>query len=161
MKIKYNFERDDKTGRLTIKEYGELDKDLMSLLCEETFDHEVIAEAIKGGVVSMISALRSNNIYPPASHVEKIAESAIAMYTPDGPQTVNVVFDDKAMMIKEREKAEQIAALKEEVDLDLEDEPDEPDELDELLANDDIKIKNTKTSLKVADEESVDIDDKA
>ena len=158
MKIKYILERDDETGQLTIKEYGELDKDLMSLLCAETFGRDVIDAAIQEGLSPLISALRSDNLYPPGSHVKKIAESVMSMYAPEGQETVNIVFDDKDIMLKERKKAEQLEALKEDVDLDLE---DEADGLDELLDNGDIKIKNTTTSFKIADEESVDIDEES
>ncbi|MCK7503842.1 MAG: hypothetical protein MZV70_06840 [Desulfobacterales bacterium] len=45
MKQKYEILRDEDSKRLIIREYAELDKDVMSLLCEESYDRK----AVKGG----------------------------------------------------------------------------------------------------------------
>ena len=47
MKQKYVILRSENNTELTIKEYAELDKDVMSLLCEETYDNNRIEAAMK------------------------------------------------------------------------------------------------------------------
>ena len=156
MKLKYTLVRDDESKKLIIKEFGEMDKDLMTLLCEETVDEAVITQAIKEGQSALIFALRSDNLYPPASHVEKIAESVMALFGPEGKPSVDVFFDDNDRLAKAQEN-EPFEDIKEVVDLDAD---DEADELDNLLADDDIKIKPA-SAIKIADDDSVDIDEES
>ncbi|MCK7511232.1 MAG: hypothetical protein MZV70_49000 [Desulfobacterales bacterium] len=49
MKQKYEILRDDDNKRLIIREFAELDKDTMSLLCEESYDKKAIKSAIGHG----------------------------------------------------------------------------------------------------------------
>ena len=49
MRQKYEIVRDDDNKRLIIREFAELDKDVMSLLCEETYDKKSIKSAMTLG----------------------------------------------------------------------------------------------------------------
>ena len=49
MKQKYTIMISDDNSKLVIHEFAELDKDVMSLLCEESYDFKTIKSAIKNG----------------------------------------------------------------------------------------------------------------
>ncbi len=156
MKIKYMLERVAETEKLKIREFGELDKDIMAVLCEVSYDDADIIDAIDDGMAYLISEIRSDSLYPPVSHIGKIAEQIIAMYGPDGKQSVDLLFDDKELLMQEQADEDELADLKEDVDIA---EPDEPDELDELLNDDVIDIQSKATKIKIADDDSVDVDE--
>jgi hypothetical protein len=75
MKQKYTIIKDDKNKQLIIREFAELDKEILSLLCEETYDQKLIRSAIKSGKEDLIAALRTNNLYPPGIYADKIANA--------------------------------------------------------------------------------------
>ena len=56
MRQKYEIVRDDDNKRLIIREFAELDKDVMSPLCEETYDRKSIKSAITLGRDALIAA---------------------------------------------------------------------------------------------------------
>ena len=158
MKQKYTLLRNNDTKQLLIKEFGELDKDIMSLLCEETFDEDVITAAIEKDESALIAALRSDNLYPPETHAKKIAESVVALYASEEEQTVDILLDDKELLSKEQEDAEPLEDLKEDVDPDT---VDETDELDNLLEDNDIKTKAATSTIKIADDDLGDAEDES
>jgi hypothetical protein len=80
MKQKYTIVRDDKNNQLIIREFAELDKEILSLLCEETYDQKLIRAAIKSGKEELIAALRTNNLYPPGIYADKIANAVKELY---------------------------------------------------------------------------------
>jgi hypothetical protein len=47
MKQKYVVLLDNETEKLAIQEYAELDKEMLSLLCEESYDAEMIKTAME------------------------------------------------------------------------------------------------------------------
>lgn len=155
MKQKYSILKDHHNRRLVIREYAELDKKIMSLLCEETYENKAIRPAIKSGKESLISILRTKNLYPPNSYTEKIADAVIDLYGSKGKESVDLFFDDIELLTKEREVLEIAEGLE-----------DESCDMDELL-EDDFEdtyedkggIKKIDSSLKIADDDYVDIDD--
>jgi hypothetical protein len=155
MKQKYTILKDRDNQQLVIKEFAELDKEVMSFLCEETYEAKVIRSAIKSGKDSLISTLRTNNLYPPNMYVEKIADAVIALYGSKGKDSVDLFFDDVELLTLERES--------EETDKELE----EPSgDLDELLEDnyeqdfeDKTDINKIDSSLKIADDDLVNGDD--
>ena len=64
MKQKYLIMKNDEKDKLIIRELGELDKDMYSLLCEEIYDSENIKSAVAKGKTTLISALRTENLFP-------------------------------------------------------------------------------------------------
>ncbi|WP_028325371.1 hypothetical protein [Desulfatirhabdium butyrativorans] len=141
-------------GRLAIRELAELDKNSMSLLCEETYDLKSVQEAAALGRDFLIHALRTRNLYPPRSYMEKIADAVMPFLAAPSSEPIEVLFDDSTSLSKEILVDELLDLETEEVEViddlledDYEDASDEGDE---------IKID---TSIKIADEDVVDGED--
>ncbi len=156
MKQKYAIIRDDDQLKLIVREYAELDKEMMSLLCEETYDQDAIVTALKNGRQAVIDAIQTNNMYPPTIFAEPIAKAIEGLFEEGGNSSAELFFDDKEFFIKETEV---VAAEPEE---DVEDEV----AVDELLADDidddfgdDEALTDLKSSLQVADDDASDVED--
>ncbi len=155
MKQQYTIHKDTDNQRLIIKEYAELDKEILSLLCEESYDDAWVVSAIQNGSAALIRALRTRNMYPPSAIVSKIASAVVSLYDSGDEQSIEIMFDDKELFEKEaitEEPEEDIEAEEEGLDDILDDEIDDDYEDKQL-------IKNLKSSLKVADDESVDTEE--
>ena len=156
MKQKFSILKDDKKNKLIIREYAELDKEILSLLCEEIYDNESIETAIAKGKETLISTLRTKALFPINIYAEKIAEAVINMYEQDNDQSVELFFNDLDILAKER-RAPVVEVVVE----------SDPVEIDELLVgdisgsdlDDDSEIKNITRPIKVDDEEPNNIED--
>jgi hypothetical protein len=148
--------KDDKKNKLIIREYAELDKEILSLLCEEIYDNESIETAIAKGKETLISTLRTKALFPISIYAEKIAEAVINMYEHDNDQSVELFFNDRDILAKGR----RAPVVEVEVESD-------PAEIDELLEGDisdsdldgDSEIKNITRPIKVDDEDLNNIED--
>jgi len=159
MKQKYTIVRDDKNKQLIIREFAELDKEVLSLLCEETYEQKAIRAAIKSGKEDLIAALRTNNLYPPGIYAEKIAGAVKELFSAKGKESEDLFFDDLELLTKES-AAEAIKKQKENDSEDLEEvveedfesvyEDEEKEPLDKL-----------DSSLKIADDEFEDTSDES
>jgi hypothetical protein len=159
MKQKYTIIKDDKNKQLIIREFAELDKEILSLLCEETYEQKVILAAIKSGKDDLISALRTNNLYPPGIYANKIADAVKELYATRGKESEELFFDDLELLARSNEPEPRKA-----------EEPDEDqdEELDDLLQDDfesdyedEDPPKKMNSSLKIADDEYGDSDDES
>lgn len=151
MKQKYSIVKDGKEENLIIREYGELDKDILFLLCEETFPVETVKAAIQGGKAALVTALRTQNMYPPGGYADRIAEAVIQIYDSGQKEGVDIFFDDKELLAQYQEDDDSLGNLEEDVDVDGDDDDDE--DLDNLLEDEDIEgIK--KSGLKVNDDDA-------
>jgi hypothetical protein len=156
MKQKYTIVRDDKNKHLIIREFAELDKEVLSLLCEETYDQKAIRAAIKSGKEGLISALRTNNLYPPGIYAEKIADAVKELFATKGKESEDLFFDDLELLTKEsvaeaikEKKEDDSEEIGEVLEEDFESEYEDKEALDKL-----------DSSLKIADDEFEDtIDD--
>jgi hypothetical protein len=156
MKQKYEILMDTANKQLIIREHAELDKDLMSLLCEESFDQARIKTAIAAGKEALVAALRTHNLYPPGIYADKIADAVIELFAAKGSEPVELYFDDIQLLIKEQQAAERAQAADE-----------DSEDIDELLEDDSYDegfedkedIKNLNSSLKIEDDEFVDAED--
>ena len=156
MKQKYSILKDDKKNKLIIREYAELDKEILSLLCEEIYDNESIETAIAKGKETLISTLRTKALFPISIYAEKIAEAVINMYEHENDQSAELFFNDRDIIAKDR----RAPVVEVEVESD-------PAEIDELLEgdisgsdlDDDSEIKNITRPIKVDDEEPNNIED--
>lgn len=164
MKHKYTISKDSEKGCMTLREYGELDKEMMSFLCEASYDDEAVQAAIEKGKDALIAVLRTENMYPPNLYADKIADSVLAVYDSENDtHSTEIIFDDLDWLTKDQE-----GYIMEEVDIDDEEEElddDGDDTLDELLEddfdddfgdNDDLKLDSP---LKIADEDSSDFEE--
>ena len=156
MKQKYEILRDDDNKRLIIREFAELDKDIMSLLCEESYDKKAVKSAMGAGREALVAALRTKNLYPPGMYAGKIAEKVMEMYGSKGKASEEIVFDDLEFLARGHQAAEAAASyeaeapeIEELLDVGLEEEKfEEGDE-----------VKKLDSTLKIEDEEFADIDD--
>jgi len=150
MKQKYSVLKDDAEKELIIREYAELDKEILSLLCEETYVAGEVKAYIERGKEVLIGKLRTRNMYPPYVFADRIADAVISLFSPDGPSSAELFFDDKEFFIK----------LSDEEPLIEEDEvEDDSDSIDDLLEDQidefgDKKIINK--SIKIAEDEPLD-----
>lgn len=153
MKQKYSILKDDAKEELIIREYAELDKEILSLLCEETYDVRSIKAEIDKDKDVLIAKLRTRNMYPPYIFADRIADAVIGILSPEGPPSAELFFDDKEFFIKP--PTEDLLIEEDEID-------DDSDSIDELLEDEideygDKKIiKNIKTSIKIAEDEPMD-----
>ncbi|MDM8515951.1 hypothetical protein QUF76_07115 [Desulfobacterales bacterium HSG16] len=161
MKQKYTILKETGKNELIIREYAELDKETLSLLCEEKHNLDEIKEAA-GNMSALISKLRTLNMYPPAMYATKLAEAVISLCQSETDEPVDMIFNDSDFLTKESEdkKAEEEA----------EEEEDEEEEIEGLLENDPeesldnastISNVSAESPIKIADESSLEIDDDA
>jgi len=146
MKQKYSILNDDTKKELIIREYAELDKEMLSLLCEETYDAQKIKADMAQGKEVLIGKLRTRNMYPPHNFAGRIAEAVISLFSPDGPSSAELFFDDNEVFIKLPTKE----LLIEEDDIE-----EEAENIDDLL-EDEIDTFSDKKGIKIAEDESVD-----
>ena len=126
MKQKYLISKEDDQNKLIIKEFAELDKEILSLLCEEEYDNKIIKSAILKGKEALISELRTNNMYPPGVYAEKIAQAVIDIFGSKDSQSIELSFNDVDLLIKEQAPSEDIDETKSVVD----------DDVDKLIGDD-------------------------
>ena len=159
MKQKYTIIKDSKNKQLIIREFAELDKEILSLLCEETYEQKAILAAIKKGKDNLISALRTNNLYPPGIYAKKIADAIKELYATKGKESEELFFDDLELLAEPDEPETEEA----------EDAVEKQDgEMDELLEDDfesdyenENHPKKLDSSLKIADDDYGDTNEES
>ncbi len=157
MKQKYTIIKDPAKDALVIQEYAELDKEAMSLLCEQSYPRETVEAAIRGGRGAVISAIRTLNLYPPLPYTQRMAQAVMDLYDADAPEgSTDLVFDDMEALLREPDLADEIDDVEDDSD-DLDDLLDEEDIEDEF--DDDDAIDPVNSPLKIADDDSLDVDD--
>ena len=150
MKQKYLISKEDDQKKLIIKEFAELDKEMLSLLCEEEYDNKIIKSAISKGKEALISELRTNNMYPPSVYAEKIAQAVIDIFDSKESQSIELSFNDIDLLIKEQEPSEDIDKIE-----------SIAEDIDELIGDDlekNLEGKNTIKDKKGANKISKDED---
>ena len=152
MKQKYTIINDSQNKKWIIREFAELDKETLSLLCEETYESKTIKAAMKAGKDALIASLRTNNFYPPSRYVEKIAKAVVGLCGTKDKESVDLFFDDIELLTKEPESAETAGQI-----------GDESTDLEEMLEDDfndtldqNNEIKKLDSSLKIADDDYSD-----
>ena len=75
MKLKYSVLKDAEKKELIIREYAELDKEILTFVYESTYPEKQIKSAISKGTDALISVLRTPNFYPARLYAKKIAEA--------------------------------------------------------------------------------------
>jgi hypothetical protein len=154
MKQKYTILKDTQNHRLIIREYAEMDKAVLSLLCEETYADETIQSEINTGKASLIKTLRTNNLYPPVIYAEKIADAVMALYRSADQESVDLFFDDVELLAQGSLPQDTATATADD-SLDLQELLDD-DFDDNDAGNDDLKKRDS--SLKIADDDTITAD---
>ena len=146
MKQKFLISKENDKKKLIIKEFAELDKEKLSLLCEEEYDNKIIKSAVSQGKEALIAELRTNNMYPPGVYAEKIAQAVIDIFGSKDSQSIELSFNDIDLLIKEQSPSEDIGEIE-----------SIADDIDELIGDDlekKLEKKNTKkdkkNSIKIA-----------
>ena len=159
MKQKYTIIKDSANKQLIIREFAELDKEILSLLCEETYDQRAIIDAIKKGRENLISALRTKNLYPPGIYAEKIAAAVRELYATRGKESEELFFDDLELLARANEPETRSAEKPAEK---------QDEDIDELLEDDfesdfedEEPPKKLDSSLKIADDEYGDANEES
>ena len=163
MRQKYLIINDKENQQFKIQEFAELNKETMSLLCEEAYGYEIIKSAVSAGKEALTSVLRTNNFYPPGIYAEKIAAAVNQMHTSKTEESVELFFDDINLLTKKRkssgasEQLEDDSADLEDDSADLEDDSDDLDDMLEDDFDDDYpekhRVKKIDSSLKIDDED--------
>jgi len=146
MKQKYLIINDKKNKQIKIQEFAELNKEMLSLLCEEAYDYKTIRSAISSGTESLISALRTNNLYPPGIYAAKIASAVAELFKSKDQETRELFFDDVNLLAKNRVVAEITQQLGD-VPQNIDEVPD--DDYQETFEDKD-DLKNIGSSIKIA-----------
>ncbi|BBO83544.1 hypothetical protein DSCO28_41100 [Desulfosarcina ovata subsp. sediminis] len=128
MKQKYVVLLDNENGKLSIQEYAELDKEMLSLLCEEAYDAKMIKVAMQKDRNSLIQALRTHNMYPPGAYTERIADAIIEMFQPGANTSAELFFEERDLF----------ESPDEEMDLEDKEEGDDDGEGDSTMDVDDL-----------------------
>ena len=157
MKQKYLILNDKKNKQFKIQEFAELNKEMLSLLCEEAYDYQTLKSAISAGKDELVIALRTNNMYPPGIYAAQIADAVIELHQSKDRESVELLFDDINLLAKNVESAKTAKQVE-----------DKPVELDDMLDDDydesyseKDELKKIDSSLKIADDNYVDGDDKS
>jgi hypothetical protein len=154
MKHKYVIQRNVKKNTLTIQEFAELDKDDLSLICEETYPDATIKAAMAGKSETLLQTIRTSNFYPPNLYAKGIAGAIIDIYNSKNNAAQELIFDDLDFITKDIEKPKSDESINESSDMgDLIEE-----EFDEAY-EDKKEINNISSPLKVADDEILDIEE--
>lgn len=159
MKQKFAIIRDDAQNNLIVREYAELDKEMMSLLCEETYPITTLQSAIESGSQAVINVLRTNNMYPPTVFAQAIASAVEGLLTEEDNSSAELLFDDKELFNLELELEPE--DRDEEVEVDSEEDVEVDDLLDNTIDDDfedDKVLKDLKSSIQVADDDDTEAD---
>jgi hypothetical protein len=156
MKQKYTISKNDEKTGIIIKEFAELDKEMFSLLCEETYTDEIVKKAVAKGKDALMQTFRTQNLFPIGIYSEAIAEAVIKMYETKDDQPIELNFDDINLMTKETDMPLTLDEIEED-DVEID------DLLDEDLPDEDFDektdIKNLPYSLKINDDDPMDLDE--
>lgn len=162
MKQKYMIVRDDEKNSLILREFAELDKDILSLLCEQVYERNEVQARMTESDDALVALLRTKNLFPPTSYMEKIVSAVREVYGPDGPSSAEAVFDDTQLL------ATTVTVIPDEMDAltSIEEDSSDIDDLleeealeDDFVGEDAISSISSNSSIKIADDEALDIED--
>ena len=156
MKQKYIITKDDEKNELVLAEHAELDKDIMSLLCEQRYDVDKIKKAAEEGKEALITALRTINMYPPVVYLEKIADAVISLYESDDRASETLFFNDIDLVKEEEPEDEAAEDIGDDASIDdilVDEVPIESD----FEGEDALPSITPSTSIKVADDDTIDL----
>lgn len=157
MKQKFAIIRDDDQNNLVVREYAELDKEMMSLLCEETYAIATLQSAMESGSQAVINVLRTNNMYPPTVFAQAIANAVEELLAEGGNSSAELLFDDKELFNIEEEQAPEA----DEMEVESEEDVEVDDLLDDTIDDDfeDEKVlKDLKSSMQAAEDDQDEMD---
>ena len=159
MKQKYTILKGEDNKSIRIQEFAELDKDVLSLLCEETYDIKNIKSAVSEGRDAVVSTIRTMNMYPAGVYAEKIADSVIMLCNSKDQDSVEVDFDDFDLISTKQKRIEEPVVVAAEESAEIDELIDDEDNYDEDFDEKSTPIIKNDASIKVDEDDSVDLDD--
>jgi len=150
LKQKYVLTKRNDENKLVISEFAELDKGGLSFLCEECYDRQQIETAMEKGKVSLISSLRTENMFPCGQFADLLAESVMTLYRSENQQPMEIFFNDVDLLKKDPQPIDIIDEEAVVIDELLDDKLDE--DFDDGPA-----LGSISSPLKIADDETLDI----
>jgi hypothetical protein len=158
MKQKYLISKGDGGNTLVIKEFAEIDKEVFSILCEETYDMKTVCEALDSGMNQVSTVIRNRNFFPAFSSLEKISEGIKSLTDADSDETVEIFIDDADILSKKEEEyvgvIDDLESDSEQIDDLLEDELE--DDAVDVYDDENLSIKKINASIKVDEDELID-----
>jgi hypothetical protein len=94
MKHRYEIVLGEQGKQLIVREYGELDKGLFTLLHEETFESKKLRGAMKTGREAMVAALRAPHFYPIRFAADKLADAVQRVLRSRKLNELELIVDD-------------------------------------------------------------------
>jgi hypothetical protein len=94
MKYKYSIHKDSQNQDLTLIEYANLDKELLTAIGREVYKEDIILKALTKGDNALISMLRTKNMFPPDLLARRIAETIRELYQRHDDQSMEFFFDE-------------------------------------------------------------------
>jgi len=161
MKQKYLIFKGNNENELIVQESGELDKGIFMTVFEGKYNLEAVKAACKDELKQLINALRTPGFYPIRACAEKIAKGVIEFFKNDAAEPVEIYFNDMALLKSKQPVREDVETSDDNpVELDELLEDESKIEEDDFLADDDINaISSSSSSLKIADDESMQADE--
>ncbi len=160
MKQKYSILLGENENEIIIKESGELDKGIFSVVFEEKYNREAIQAACEKDKASLISAFRTTGLYPVNACAELIADGIKDFFQSNCIETKEISFNDM-IVLKDtytEDLLDEVDANPVELDKLLEDETSIEDE--SILEDDEINpISSSPSSIKIADDDGIQADD--
>ena len=107
---RYDIAMNDRTNRLSIKEFAVLDskshrrnnyqpiQKTYSIVHEVSFDADVIRAAISEGQKTLISALRSGDFFPIYPCIDLIAKRVTELFNGTSEPAIEMFFDDRTLL---------------------------------------------------------------
>ncbi len=136
MRQKIRFEKNIKTGKVTILESSEVDPSVVLLLHEEEYNLEGMVKASAGGVLSFSDFIRRKSFFPTSDLCNKLFESTVEFFKNDKEEKIIIEYND----IEAFPKEEKFQLEDEDVELDKileEDGETSEDEIKEIDSEDD------------------------
>ena len=152
MRQKFAIERNPDANEIVIREFAELDKGAMTMICEVFYDENNIKEALRKGKDATLNAIRNTTLFPVGFYAERIIEALNEMYGKDFNSN-DLYFDDMDYLTKDQQEMEEPEEMDPELEIDDLLEEDE----DDLYADDDEL--NDMNSLKISDSDGYEEDD--
>ena len=106
MHLKYIISRDGPEKNLIIREYATTEKKVkkptssmsqfekFTILSEETYESKKIIKFMSFGTKTLVSILRTRNLYPIEPYATKIAETVLTLYSSNENRPVELFFND-------------------------------------------------------------------
>lgn len=107
---KYVIVYDKAKEQVRIREYSVIEKNLKNtpasllrdedfvFMCAEKYSASTIDEAMTGGMVPLVAALRTRNLFPIEAYAHKIAASVMDLCKTAGDRPVEIVLDDRDLL---------------------------------------------------------------